>query len=155
MTRGDEVPDDYIENGFVELIQNQKRDPDAHVLGIYKLQSCKEEDVFDRFFGLVIHISSKYFKPKQSGELLGNLKEIIVSRKENAKHIYRFEYVLNLIIQLEDQQPEDWSNVIYSEVSEDIEKWLALEISKPEMVPLVMGCFLAVLLPCITTSHAS
>ena len=94
VTRGDEVPDDYIENGFVELMDNQKEDPDAHVLGIYKLQSCKEEDVFDRFFGLVIHISSKYFKPKQSGELLGNLKEIIVSRKENAKHIYRFEYIL-------------------------------------------------------------
>ena len=141
VTKGDEVPDDYIENGFVERIHNQKRDPDAHVFGIYKLQSCKEEDVFDRFFGLAIHISSKYFKPKQSVELLENLKEIIVSRKENAKHIYRFEYILKLIIQLEDQQPEEWRGTIYSEVSTDIEKWLTLEISEPEMVPLVMDVF--------------
>lgn len=141
VTEGIEVPDEFIEDGFVEIIHNQKKDPTEHVFGIYKLQSCKEEDIFGRFFGSVIHISSKYFKPEKTRELFGILKEIINSRKENAKHIYRFEYILNLIIQLEELQPEDWGNGIYSEVSGDIEKWLALETSKPEMVPLVMDVF--------------
>lgn len=141
VTKGDNVPDDYIENGFVEKIRKQKEEPKDYVFAIYKLQSCREEDVFDRFFGMAIHISSKYFKPKQSEELLGNLKEIIVSRKENAKHIYRFEYILNLIIQLEEQQPEEWRTTIYSEVSSDIEKWLALKVSEPKMVPLIMDVF--------------
>lgn len=138
-TRGKEIPEKFIENGFVHSIQ--KENSSEHLFGIYKLQSCKEEDVFDRFFGLTIHISSKYFNTKKSEDMLTQLKRIIESRKENCKNKYRFEYILQTVDQLDRKQRETWGDKIYSILSNDIEKWIGLETCPTKMVPLVMDVF--------------
>lgn len=141
VTKGEGFPDEHIENGYVELIRKEKEDPNTHVFDIYKLQSCKEEDIFGRFFGLAIHISSKYFSHEESEKMLSQLKEIIELRMEDCKNMYRFEYILQMIDHLKENQPIAWKESIYSMLSEDIEKWISLETCPVKMVPLVMDVF--------------
>lgn len=141
VTKEKTIPNEYIKNGLVELIRNEKEDPNSHVFDIYKIQSCKEEDVFGRFFGLAIHISCKYFTLKESENMLIQLKEIIELRMKDCKNTYRFEYILQMIDQLEEKQPGAWKESIYSMLSNDIEKWISLETCPVKMVPLVMDVF--------------
>jgi hypothetical protein len=73
--------------------------------------------------------------------MLIQLKEIIELRMKDCKNTYRFEYILQMIDQLEEKQPSAWKESIYSMLSNDIEKWISLETCPVKMVPLVMDVF--------------
>ena len=56
--------------------------------------------------------------------------------------MYRFEYILQMIDQLKENQPSAWKESIYSMLSEDIEKWISLETCESKNGSTSNGCFL-------------